>query len=381
MAIDFRLDLRYCFAMRKTFQYRLYPTGSQGSKMAAILEECRWLWNHSLAERKDAWEQRQDRISLFSQQGRLPALKQERESVKRVHSQVLQQVLVRLDLAFQAFFRRCKTGEKPGYPRFRGRGRYNSFTYPQAPSGCKLDGNILTLSKVGKVRVVLHRPIEGKVKTCTIQRTSTGKWFVSFACELEAVAIPASEEQVGIDVGLTTFATLSTGEEIANPRFFRKGEKDLARAHRRLSKTEKGSHARARRRKVVARKHERIANQRRNFAHQQSRRIVNRFGTIAVEDIHVGRMIHTNCLRKSIYDAAWSDFLSLLAYKAAYAGRRFVACNPAYTTQDCSGCGHRQVMPLSKRVFDCPCCGLHLSRDLNASFNILAVGLHSLAKA
>jgi putative transposase len=178
--------------------------------------------------------------------------------------------------------------------------------------------------------------------------------------------------------GLHSFATLSTGEQVENPKFFRLEEKALAKAQRKLSKTENGTPQQEKRRKVVARVHERIAWKRQNFAHQLSRKIVNRFGMIALEDIHVNRMLHNHCLAKSLSDAAWSGFFQQLAYKAACAGRQFVAVNPAYTSQDCSGCGHRQRMPLSERVFNCPCCGMVLGRDHNAALNILGLGRQAL---
>jgi len=362
--------------MLKTFKYRIYPTKKQIRIMNQWLEECRWLFNHFLAERKEAWEKEQRSINYHSQATSLPALKEQRPSLANVHSQVLQNVAVRIDLAFKAFFRRVKAGEKPGYPRFRGKGRYDSFTFPQ--SGFILDGNILRLSKIGNVKVVLHRPVEGQIKTCTIKRSSTGKWYVMFSCEWEPVPLPENSQAVGIDVGLYSFATLSTGEQIKNPKFFRQEEKALAKAQRKLSKTERGTPERKKYRKVVARIHERIAWKRQDFIHQHSRRIVNRFGIIAVEDIHVNRMVHNHCLAKSISDAAWSEFFQLLAYKAAWAGRQFVAVNPAYTSQTCSSCGHRQKMPLSERVFKCPCCGLELDRDHNAAVNILGLGLQSL---
>jgi len=362
--------------MLKTFKYRIYPTKKQIRIMNQWLEECRWRFNHFLAERKEAWEKEQRSINYHSQATSLPALKEQRPSLANVHSQVLQNVAVRIDLAFKAFFRRVKAGEKPGYPRFRGKGRYDSFTFPQ--SGFILDGNILRLSKIGNVKVVLHRPVEGQIKTCTIKRSSTGKWYVMFSCEWEPVPLAENSQAVGIDVGLYSFATLSTGEQIKNPKFFRQEEKALAKAQRKLSKTERGTPERKKYRKVVARIHERIAWKRQDFIHQHSRRIVNRFGIIAVEDIHVNRMVHNHCLAKSISDAAWSEFFQLLAYKAAWAGRQFVAVNPAYTSQTCSSCGHRQKMPLSERVFKCPCCGLELDRDHNAAVNILGLGLQSL---
>jgi putative transposase len=374
------IAVRFCYivVVRKTFQFRLYPTAAQEAKMQATLDECRWLYNHLLETRKTAWEEQQETLGLYDQHATLPALKIERPSLSTVHSQVLQNVAVRIDLAFKAFFRRVKAGENPGYPRFQGRERYDSFCYPQAPSGCQLNGDRLTLSKIGTVRVVLHRPVEGVVKTCCLRRSSTGKWYVTFSCEWEPIVLPSSPERVGIDVGLHSFATLSTGASVENPRFFRHDEKALGKAQKKHAKETKGTPGRRRRRKVVARVHERIRFRRGDFAHQNARRIVNRFGFIAVEDIHVNRMVHNHCLAKSISDAAWAEFLGLLASKAECAGRTCIKVDPAYTSQDCSRCGHRRKMPLSERIFACPCCLIVLDRDHNAALNILVLGLEAV---
>ncbi len=356
--------------MPKTFQYRLYPNKQQRRLLDQQLEECRWLYNHLLAERRDAWEQRQESLRYYEQATNLPALKAERPMLASVHSQVLQNVVLRLDLAFKAFFRRCTAGEQPGYPRFRGKGRYDSLTFPQVPVGCKLDADTrrVRLHGVGQVKIIVHRPLEGTPKTATIRRSGTGKWSVSFSCECaQPSPLPQTGQQVGIDVGLKTFATLSTRQEIANPRFFRAEGHALAKVQRRLSQAEKGTPERAARRTVVARVHERIA--------------WRRFDLIAVEDLAVHRMMHNHGLAKSIHDAAWSQFADLLAYKAAWAGRRYLAVNPAYTSQDCSQCGHRQALTLSDRIYTCPCCGGVLDRDYDASLNILRVGQHSLASA
>jgi putative transposase len=362
----------------KSFQYRIYPTKKQERLLNATLNECRWLYNHFLEQRKTAWEERHETIGLYDQHAQLPALKRERVSLQSVHSQVLQNVGVRIDLAFQAFFRRCKDGEQPGYPRFRGRHRYDSFCFPQYGNGCKLEGNQLYLSKIGTVRVVLHREIEGEPKTVCVRRSSTGKWYVTIACEWEPTALDPTPEHVGIDVGLASFATFSTGEAIENPRFFRTEEKALAQVQRRLAKEAKGTPRRRKRRKVVARVHERIRFRRKDFSHQQSRKIINRFQVIAVEDLSINRMVHNHCLAKSISDAAWAEFASIVSVKAEWAGRSFIAINPAYTSQDCSRCGYRQKMPLSERTYVCSCCHLELDRDLNAALNILRLGLQAL---
>ncbi len=354
--------------MRKTYLYRLYPTKKQLKALETTLEECRWLYNNMLACRKDAWEQEQRSVSYYESKARIPLLKQERPSLKSVHSQVLQNVTERVELAFQAFFRRVKQGEKePGYPRFKGQGRYDSFT--------------LCLSKMGSIKMVYHRPIKGKVKTCTIRRSATGKWYISFSVEYEPERLREVSTQVGIDVGLKTFATLSNGEEIENPRFFRQEEKALAKVQRKQSKLASGTPERRKHRKAVARVHERIRFRRANFTHQHSRQIVDRFGVICVEDLHVKGMTHNHCLAKSITDASWSEFFNKLSCKAEEAGRQFIKVNSAYTSQTCSTCGHRQKMPLDLRVFDCPCCHVHLDRDLNAAKNICALGLQGLGSS
>ncbi len=376
--------LRYNSWVRKTFKYRLYPNKQQQRLLEQQLEECRWLYNHLLAERRAAWEERRESLRLYDQHATLPALKAERPTLAGVQSQILQNVAVRIDLAFKAFFRRCAAGETPGYPRFRGKGRYDSITFPQVPVGCRLDMDArhLRMMNIGQVKVILHRPLEGVPKSATIRRSCTGKWYVSFSCECtEPSPLQKTGHQVGIDVGLKTFAALSTGEDIANPRFFCQEEKALAKAQRCLSKAEQGTPERAERRKVVARVYERAAWRRGDFSHRHSRHIVDSFDVIAVEDLAVNRMTHHHCLAKSIHDAAWSQFADLLSYKAAWAGRRYVAVNPAYTSQDCSQCGHRQTLPLSDRIYPCPCCGVVLDRDFNASLNILGVGLHTLGLA
>jgi putative transposase len=367
--------------MRKTFKYRIYPTRAQRTRMHKALSACCWLYNHLVGQRTFAWKKDKKSISLYDQHAIIPNLKEKNPDLGLVHSQVLQNAAVRVDLAFKAFFRRCKAGEKPGYPRFHGTDRYDSFTYPQYPSGCALHGKFLHLSKIGVVPVILHRKLEGTTKTVTVKRSRTDKWYVTFSCEVdEPKKLKKSKKQVGIDVGLATFATLSNGDKIENPRFFREEEEALARVQQQHAKLAKGTPDRKKHVKAVARVHERITWRRADFAHQNSRRIVNRFGFIAVEGLAVNRMLHNRCLSKSISDAAWSQFDNLLAYKAEWAGRQHVRVNPAYTSQTCSQCGHRQKMPLSDRTYACPCCGLSIDRDLNAAKNILALGLQGAGR-
>ena len=213
----------------------------------------------------------------------------------------------RVDLAFQGFFRRVKAGGKPGYPRFRGYGRYDSFTFKQ--SGFKLLDQGVLLSKIGILKIIQHRPMEGWIKTLTVQRDAVGNWYACFACEVEAETMPFNDLAIGVDVGLESFATLSNGEKVPNPRFFRQDEKELAKAQRKLSKAEKGTPERAKRRKAVQHVHQRIANRRKDFAHKLSRKWVDRFGMIVFENLHIHNMLQNHCLAKSISDAAWNQLI------------------------------------------------------------------------
>lgn len=362
---------------KTTYKYRIYPTKHQVSLFNQTLDECRYLYNHFLEERKYLYEEYETSIGLYDQIKTLPVMKINRPSLADVHSQVLQNVAVRVDLAFKAFFQRVKRGEKEaGYPRFKGAGWYDSFTFPQV--GYAIKDNSIELSKIGIIKAIIHRPVIGKVKTCNIRRVNHDKWYVTFTAEVEDTQLCESKERIGIDVGIEKFATLSNGDKIANPKFFRHDEHDLARVNRKFSKTKIGSKERIKRRKVLNKIYERISNRRSDFAHQESRKIINKYGIICVEDLEINTMVHNHCLAKSISDVAWGQFLNYLSYKAENAGRKCVKVNPAYTSQTCSKCGHRQPITLSDRVFNCPCCGIKLDRDHNASLNILALGLESL---
>jgi len=366
--------------MAKIQKYRIYPTKSQAKILESWLEECRWLYNYLLEQRRNAWEQEQRSIGYVEQCREITRLKAERPSLKQVYSQVLQNVAARLDNAFQHFFSRVKKGENPGYPRFKGKNRFHSITYPQF--GFAIRDGRLELAKIGSVKIKLHRPISGKVKTCTIIRKPTGKWYACFAIEYEPQALPESEEVVGIDMGIKSFATLSTGEKIPNPHFFREEEKALAKAQRKLSKIAEGKGRNTpeyrKAKKVVSRIHERICFKRHDFIHQLARQIVNRFGVVCVEDLKVRNMIQNSHLAKSIGEVAWSEFIRELEVKAESAGRKFIRVKPNNTSQMCSRCHLIVPKDLGVRVHSCPHCGLVLDRDLNSAYNILALGLQGL---
>ena len=364
--------------MLKAYKFRIYPTKSQTTKMEQTLDLCRWTYNKTLEIRKNAWEKEGKSLSKYETNNMLPEWKEDKPELKVVFSQVLQNVHERVDLALQAFFRRVKTGEKPGYPRFRGKGWYDSFTYPQ--KGFKIDSGKLYLSKIGSIKIKLHRPIEGKIKRLTVRRTTIGKWFACFSVELEDNPKPPWKDGslVGIDVGLESFATLSNGEKIANPRFFREEEKELAKVQRRLSKAPKGTPERKKALKVVQLVHERIANKRYEFAHQISNQLVKKHGLIAFEELNIKGMTHNHNLAKSIHDVAWNMLVTLTSYKAASAGSMVVLVDPRNTSKMCSRCGILVEKLLSDRVHKCSQCGLEMDRDWNAAINILRLGLQSV---
>ena len=293
---------------------------------------------------------------------------------------MLQNVADRIDKAFQNFFRRVKNGDKKvGYPRFKGFDRYDSLTYKQIDFGWEIKDSNLKLSKIGPIKIKLHRSIVGALRTCIIRRQAS-KWYACFSCEVELKPLPKNDKAVGIDVGLENFATLSTKEKIANPRFFKTDQEALAKAQRKLSKQEKGSPERKKAKKVVGRIHERISNRRNNFCHQQARKLANRFGIICIEKLNIKGMQSGNfkSINRNIADVAWNQFANVLSQKAEEAARQLVAVDPKGTSQKCSQCGTIVKKTLAARWHNCPVCNCHLHRDYNASLNILRLGLQSL---
>lgn len=368
--------------MRKTFKFRILPSNGQRTRLRNVLDACRWVYNKTLEVRRDAWQQDNVSLSRYDTNALLIGWKESEPWLKDGHTQAMQNAQMRIDLAFRAFFRRVKAGEKPGYPRFKSKDRYDSFTYPQEKGNWRFtkDGR-LHISKIGDVRIVLHRPLDGIAKTLTIRRDAVGNWYACFSCIVEATPLLPTDKVAGIDVGLTHFATLSNGEQIANPRFFRRDEKALAKAQRTLSKAGKGTPERAKRKRAVQHIHQRIANRRYDFVHQEARKLVNTYQLLAFEKLDIRDMQQNGNhrgLNKSIADAAWHQFVQCCSSKAEGAGRTVVLVDPRNTTQMCSGCGEIVRKGLSVRVHTCPHCGLILDRDHNAALNILRRGLASV---
>jgi putative transposase len=366
---------------RKTFRYQLMPTPMQERVLERTVMLCRHVYNAAVGERREAWRMRGITITYYQQKAELPGIREAMHEYGEVHSQVLQDVVLRAERTFQAFFRRIKEGEKPGFPRFKGQNHYHGFTYPQYGNGAVLDGGILSLSKIGRIRVRLHRPIEGTIKTVTLTKEAYG-WYVCFSCaEVPVKPLPLTGQETGIDLGLESFVTRADGEHIHNPRHYRKGQRYLRFCQRRVARRKKGSKRRAKVVRLLAKAHQHITNQRRNFHHQAARTLVQQYDVIYHEDLRVRNMVQNHHLAKSISDAGWGAFLSILTFKAASAGKRVVAVDPRYTSQRCSGCGRIVWKGLSVRWHQCPYedCGLSLHRDHNSARDILRLGREQLS--
>lgn len=390
--------------IRKSYKFRIYPNKTQTEKLQWILDRCRELYNAALQERKEAYKYAGKTVSRNEQAHTLTDIRDnERPEYKEICRTILTDVLIRLDKAYQAFFRRVKSGERPGFPRFQGYDRFDSFTYADT-KGMKIVHNAdpkkkngkLTLSKFGTVNIRLHRKIEGTIKTITIKREGT-HWYAVFVCEVESVRCsPYTDEAVGIDLGVSKLATLSTGDVIENPRHYRKAEAKIAKAQRALARKKRGSNRRRKVVKRVARLHRKVRRQRQDFLHQWSRRLVDTYEVLAFEDIKPanlskrpkpkqdenGTYLPNGAsakagLNKSILDAGWHQFIMMCEYKAEYAGTRVVRVDPKYTSQMCSGCGTVVKKDLSERWHSCEC-GCELDRDHNAALNILRLGLQTV---
>jgi putative transposase len=364
-------------SIRKTFKYKLKPLPEQERALEGVLWCCRVLYNVALEQRKTWWQHGQGKgATYYQQKAELPDLKAACPEYAEVNAQVLQDVLLRVERAYQAFFRRVAAGETPGSPRFQGGGRYTSFTYPQIGEhgGARLDNGFLVLSKIGRLGVRWSRPLAGTPKTVTITREADG-WYASISCaEVPIQPLSPTGQETGIVVGLKVFLITASGDVVENPRHYRRGEKRLAKAQRRVSRRKKGSKRRGKAVKLLAKAYQHVQRQRQDFHHKAALALLRQYDTIYLEDLRVANMVRNLALAKSISDAGWAQFRSILEAKAACAGRRVFAVPAQFTSQDCSGCGARVPKSLSVRTHVCPACGLVLDRDANAARNILRAG-------
>jgi len=351
------------------FKYRIYPSQKQIIKLNKTISDCCFIYNKLLEAKVNAYKEDKTSLSKFD----LDKLTKDIDIP--IHSQVKQNISKRITDAFNHFFRRVKQKKgKAGFPRFKNFNRYKSLTYPQ--SGFKLiSDKRLFVSKIGNIPIILDRVPKGKLKTFTIKKTAVG-WFAIFSCaDVPVEHIEVENNHVGIDVGLESFATLSNGEIIENPKFLIKSEKKLTKLQRRLSRKKKGSTNRRKAIIKVARLHETIFNQRQDFLHKTSFSLIKRFKIISVENLSINHMTKNHYLAKSINDVSWGYFISMLSYKVERTGGQLIKVNPRHTSQNCSKCGAIRKISLATRKFKCLKCGFVCHRDLNASLNIDTAGL------
>ena len=328
-------------SIRKTYQYKLKPSPQQERMLDRVLMLCRHVYNAAISERREAWRMRGVCVTYYQQKAELPGIKEAMPEYAEVNGQVLQDVVLRVDRAFEAFFRRSREGQTPGYPRFHGRDRYTSFTYPQVGEhgGARLDNGMLMLSKIGRIAVRWSRPLEGTPKTVTLSREADG-WYVCFSCaDLPVQPLPATGQETGIDLGIEAFATLSDGTRIFHPGWYRKAERSLKMAQRRVSRRKKWSNRRRKAITLLAKAHQKVRRQRQDFHHKTALELVRENDVIYHENLQTANMVKNHHLAKSSATRGGSPFLIILSFKAAYAGRRVIAVTPAYTSQICSGCG------------------------------------------
>jgi putative transposase len=391
--------------VRRAYVFRLRPTSRQHTALAACVESHRELYNAALAERRNGWAHSRTRIGYGDQSGQLTEIRSERPDVAVWSFSSQQATLRRLNKAFAGFFRRVKRGEKAGYPRFKGAGRFDSVEWPKDGDGARWlpSARRVYLQGVGQVKVLLHRPVVGRVKTIQIKRAGR-RWMLVLSCDdVPPHPLPGTGRRAGIDVGIVSFATTSDGTHIDNPRWGRAGADRLAAAQQRLARAKRGSMNRQRKRETVAARHRKIASQRKDFHHKQARALVARYDLLVVEDLRIANMLRRakpkpdpdnpgqflpnrarakSGLSRSISDAGWGRFVSILRAKAEEAGRAWIEVDPRHTSDGCEKCGHAAPENrVTQADFICQRCAHRAQADQMAARNILRAGLALHAQA
>jgi putative transposase len=359
--------------VRKTFKYRLYPTAKQHALLDEQLAEACKLYNAALQERRDAWKMGKTSITYYQQANQLKYIRAAGD-LALVNCTTCQDVLRRVDKTFQAFFRRVKAGKIAGYPRFKPLSRYHSYTFPIYGNGCKLRENKrLYIQGVGELKIKLHREVAGKIRTVTLTK-SCGKWYVCLSVIVpDPSPLPLTGNATGIDVGVASFAVLSDGTTIKNPRFYHTAQVKLRRAQRRVSRRKRTSKRRRKAVQYLKLVHRHIKNQRSEFHHQVSRSLINHYDFISFENLKIKGLMRGR-FAKLLTDVGWGSFLTKLSYKAAEAGREIVRVNPMGTSQRCI-CGASVRKSLRHRWHTCLSCQLSIPRDQASALEILRLGL------
>lgn len=357
----------------KAFRYRLSPSTKQEQKLKQFSGCRRFIWNWALNRKNDHYKEYKTGLSYYTLAKELVSLKKEFLFLKECQAQLLQQSLIDLDSAFKKFF-----SKKGGFPKFKRKGAcLNSFKMPQ--NVCIRDGCVV-IPKIGDLKAIIHRPLEGDVKSATIKQDSDGHWYVTFVCHIEAEIKPSiNNNSVGIDVGLESFVTYNSGTKVAPPKFFRKGQRKLKKLQQKFSRSKKGSNNRDKARTRVAKQHCKVKNRRKDFLHKLSKQIVDNYGTICIEDLNLKGLVKTK-LAKSFSDASLGTFIRMLEYKAQWGGKTVIKVGRFFASSKiCHTCGYKQPLKLSDRKWTCEGCGVIHDRDVNAAKNILSEGLRIVA--
>lgn len=360
----------------KCFKYRLYPTQAQEHTLVQFAGCRRFVWNWALARKQETYTATGKSVTYNTLAAELVTLKRESSTafLKDCHSQVLQQVLMDLEAAYKSFFEK-----RSRLPRFKSR-KTTPHTF-RIPQHVTVVGGRVSIPKIGLVNARIHRPLEGVVKSATVKQDATGAWYVTFVCHIEQANITnrTTDTPVGIDVGLTSFVTLDSGEKIDAPRFYRRAERKLKRLQRKVSRCAKGSAGRKKARIALARQYQKVSNQRNDFLHKHSTKLIQDHDTICIEDLSVKGLVRTK-LAKSFQDAALGTFLRMLEYKAAWGYRQVIRVSRWFpSTKMCHACGCLHHLTLSDRHWVCTDCGASHDRDVNAARNIKQEGLRILA--
>jgi putative transposase len=385
--------------VRRAYVFRIRPTARQHVALAQCLDAHRELYNAALQERRDAWSHNKTRVFYGDQSAQLTEIRAVRpdQAVWSFSSQ--QATLRRLTKAFDGFFRRVKRGQTPGYPRFKGAARFDSVEWPKDGDGARWlpEHKRVYVQGVGQLKVHLHRPVAGRVKTIQIKRQGR-RWMLVLSCDdVPTNPLPATSRHAGIDVGVASFAATSDGTHVDNPRWGRTAQDKLTTAQQRLARAKRGSYNRAAKRETVGARHRKIANQRKDFHHKRARQLVESYDVLVVEDLKIANMVRRpkpvpdddnpgqylangarakSGLNRSISDAGWGRFVSILRAKAEEAGRIWIEVDPRHTSDGCEKCGHTaRANRVSQAVFQCQRCGHTAQADEHAARNILRAGL------